>query len=250
MRKLPLLQNYLIINKSMKFVVDPQLFTKFPGLTVGVLVVTSLDNTGKSEEVSALIQKEEERIRKDFSLLTLPEHPTIEAWQKAYQTFGAKPKEHRSSVENLYRLVLQEVNLRHINMLVDIYNVISLKYMLPVGGEDLDKVKGDVALTFAGPQEPPLLLLGDKEPGPPHEGEVMYKDDISAICRRFNWREANRTKLTPQTTRAMLVIELLPPREPQEVGHALKELEVMVKNYCGGTSTSGILNATNNEFHI
>ena len=48
------------------------------------------------------------------------------------------------------------------------------KRTTPVGGEDLDKVKGDVILTFAGANEPPVVLLGDKESRPPHEGEIIY----------------------------------------------------------------------------
>ena len=37
-------------------------------------------------------------------------------------------------------MILSETELRHINKLVDIYNFISLKHMLPVGGEDTDKI--------------------------------------------------------------------------------------------------------------
>ena len=42
-------------------------------------------------------------------------------------------------------------------------NFISLKYMAPVGGEDMDKIQGDVTLTFAESNESAVLLLGDKE---------------------------------------------------------------------------------------
>jgi len=226
----------------MKFTINPHIFETFPGLTVGVVVASNLTNKGESQEINELIRHEEERIKNSFSLETLSQQPAIEAWRKAYQAFGAKPKDHRSSVENLYRLVLQGASLRHINMLVDIYNVTSLTYMLPVGGEDLDTMKGDIQLTLASANETPITLLGDKEQRAPHKGEVIYKDEISTICRRWNWREADRTKLTEQTTHAILVIEGLPPTTQETIEVATHALANHITRYCKGEVVSHILN--------
>lgn len=68
------------------------------------------------------------------------EHPHIAPWREEYRQFGAKPKKYRSSIENLIRRISKGEEIRHINKLVDIYNIISLKYVIPVGGEDLDKM--------------------------------------------------------------------------------------------------------------
>ena len=122
--------------------------------------------------------------------------------------------------------------------------------MLPVGGEDLNKIQGDIALTVAGPSESPVLLLGDKEPRPPHEGEVIYKDDISAICRRWIWREADRTKLTPGTKNCILVIEGLPPISYKEVETATKELAESVQKFCGGKIVYDVLNVNSPTIEI
>ena len=153
-------------------------------------------------------------------------------------------------MEILYGLVLNGISLRHINNLVDIYNFASLKYMLPIGGEDTDKIQGNVFLTFAVENEPSVLLLGDKEPRPPHLGEVIYKDDISAICRRWNWREADRTKFTEETKNCILVIEGLPPVTKEEIETATKELKVMVEKYCGGTLIHSVLDKGNSGIEI
>lgn len=234
----------------MKFSINEKMFEVFPGLVLGVIAARSVNNEGASEDIERMIRKEEERIRSEHSLDTLAKHPNIEVWRNAYKTFGAKPKEHRSSVENLYKLVLEGVNLRHINTLVDIYNFISLKNMLPAGGEDLDKIKGDILLTLAEANEPAVMLLGDKEARPPHEGEVMYKDDISAICRRWNWREAERTKLMEHTKNAILVIEALPPVTKEEVESATKELKELIEKFCGGEIDYSVLEKENAKMEI
>jgi DNA/RNA-binding domain of Phe-tRNA-synthetase-like protein len=231
----------------MKFSIDQKIFEKFSGLTVGAVVVRGVNNAGEKAEVMNLLREEEQTVRERVKREELGTHPKVVAWREAYRAFGAKPKEHLSSVENLYRRVLDGVDLRHINTLVDVYNYISLKYMLPVGGEDLEKVQGDIRLAFAGSNEPPVLLLGDKELKTPKEGEVIYRDDAGAVCRRFNWREADRTKLTEETTQAVLVIEGLPPTTKSEVEKALSELENFVQRYCGGESAVYILDQGNHE---
>lgn len=218
----------------MNFKIDRKIFERFPGLTIGFVICKDLDNSGNPEEIQKKIRNQENNIREKYSAETLSQTPKIDVWRKAYSSFGAKPKENKSSVENLYRLILRGINLRHINKLVDVYNLISLKHMVPIGGEDIDKIQGDVILTFAESNEPAVLLLGDKEPKPPRAGEVIYKDNISAICRRWNWREADRTKFTEDTKNCFLVIEGLPPATKQEIENAAKELKNLVQKFCNG----------------
>ena len=143
--------------------------------------------------------------------------------------------------------VLKCEERRSINALVDIYNIISLRHMLPLGGEDLDKVSGNVTLCLAEANEAPVTLLGDKEARPPHAGEVIYKDNVSAICRRFNWHEADRAKLEKETKNALLVIEGLPPATKADVAKATEELKALVEKYCGGSVSTFLLGGAKRE---
>jgi len=232
----------------MKFQINQKIFEKFPTLEIGIIICKNIDNKGTQEEVQKELRVQEKNILEKYNTETLSQLPKIDIWRKAYSEFGAKPKDNKSSVESLHRLVLQGVNLRHINKLVDIYNLISLKHMLPVGGEDLDKIEGNVSLTFAEQNEPAVLLLGDKEPRPPHEGEVIYKDNISAICRRWNWRECDRTKFTEETKNCFLIIEGLSPVTKEEIETATKELEDLIQKFCGGEVSYGILDRSCSHF--
>ena len=234
----------------MKFRINSKIFEKFQGLFIGIIIAKDINNKGIIDEIQNKTREQEKDIRAKYNTETLLENPKIEAWRKVYSAFGAKPKEHKSSVESLYRLVLNSNNLRHINNFVDIYNFISLKYTLPVGGEDIDKIKSDIVLTFAGANEAPVLLLGDKEPRAPHEGEVIYKDDISTICRRFNWREADRTKLTEETKNGILVLEGISPVTKEEVENATRELKELIQEFCGGNITYYILDENKLELEI
>jgi DNA/RNA-binding domain of Phe-tRNA-synthetase-like protein len=119
---------------------------------------------------------------------------------------------------------------------------------VPAGGEDLDAIDGDVALTLAAENETPVRLLGEPEARPPHAGEVIYRDREGAICRRWNWKEADRTKLTERTRNAILVVEGLPPVTREDVAEAVEELARRVRERCRATVVTAILDRNHPEF--
>jgi len=236
----------------MKFKIEKEILEKFSGVTVGVLIAKEIDNTGPTpEEIQEEKRALQVKIRAQYpNTETLSQHPKIDVWRKAYSLFGGEPKKNKSSIENLYRKISNGKSIGQINKIVDIYNVISLKYMLPIGGEDLDKMQGDLLLTYAQENEVPILLLGEKEARVPKKGEVIYKDALGTVCRRWNWKEAERTKLTETTKNIILVIESLSPIDPQETQQALQELKEKIEKYGGGKTTLKMLNATEPEIEF
>ncbi len=189
----------------MQFSIQAELFQKFPGLQIGVVVARGIDNT-KDTDLSTQLGQEVTRIRTSLTLDALPTQPKIACWKAAYAAFGGEPKKNRSSVENLYKMILEGRELSSINPLVDAYNVVSLKHMLPVGGEDLDAMQGNLQLRYASANETPIVLLGEKDARAPKTGEVIYSDDNGAFCRRWNWfglRSGSRSHMS-RTCRSRL----------------------------------------------
>lgn len=234
----------------MNLIIDQQIFEQFPNTLLGVIVLHNIDNKGNNPEIEQLLRNAEKKAIENLGNTLIIEHPQIAPWREAYRKFGAKPKDYPSSIENLLRRVSKGEAVRHINKLVDIYNVISLRYLVPVGGEDLSKIKGDVTLTVAGENETPVILLGEKEAKPPYPKEVIYKDDIGTICRRWNWKEADRTKMTEDTKDTFMVIEGIPPVDRELVQKAVTDLAELVKKYCGGDISTTILDSENNKVKL
>jgi lysyl-tRNA synthetase class 2 len=233
----------------MKLKVYSQIFKTFPGLNLGVVIARKIDNTGSADEIIGLIRKREKEIRENYNTETLSQEPKIESWRKAYSAFGAKPKKYKSSVESLYRMILKGVDLRPINKIVDIYNYISIKHMVPAGGDDAAKVDGDVVLRFARGDEP-FTALNSEERETVKEGEVVYSDEKEVLCRRWNWRECDKTKMTEDTREVVLVVERLPPVTKEVLNAALDDLSQMIDEYCGGEVETVVLDQNIRETEI
>lgn len=234
----------------MKLKINPQIFVQYPDVVLGVLSVHGLNNMENIPELQSQLRVAERTALATIGDESIVEHPHIVPWREAYRLFGAKPKKYPSSIENLIRRISSGEQIRHINTLVDIYNIISLAHILPVGGEDVDKMEGDLQLTIAGENEVPIKLLGEPEERPPYPNEVIYKDDIGTICRRWNWKEADRTKLTEETKNAVLVIEGLPPVGKEQVTIALDKLRELIEKFCGGEIRSFILDKSQTEVDL
>ena len=70
---------------------------------------------------------------------------------------------------------------------------------------------------------------------------MIYRDDVGVICRAWNWREADRTKLTETTRDVFLCIEALPELGVGRLSDACAELASVVTSMLGGEAQVHIL---------
>jgi DNA/RNA-binding domain of Phe-tRNA-synthetase-like protein len=206
---------------------------------IGIVVAEGIDNRRSSDEAAAKLAEAVHGAALAIGDVDLAAHPAVAPWREAYRRFGAKPSRYRSSIESLLRSA-RTGSVRSINPLVDCYNAVSLGHFLPCGGEDLDAIRGELRLTLARGDEP-FIPLGGSEEQPPAHGEVVYADSAGIVCRAWNWREADRSKLMPDTTRAVLVIEALPPRTAADLRAACAELASLATRLLGATCTVRVI---------
>lgn len=216
----------------MQLMVTDAFWSLFPEARIGLVLARGIDNTRSAAQAAAMLEAQVAATGAALAGAELAGHPAVAPWRAAYAQFGAKPSKYRSSIESMLRSA-QSGRLRPINPLVDIYNTVSLRHQLPCGGEDMAAIVGDVALTRAAGGEP-FRTIGAEADDPPPAGEVIYADGAGAICRCFNWREADRTKLTAATTDALLVVETLGSHGPGQLEAALAELAALIATHLGG----------------
>ena len=225
----------------MQLTVSEEIFEKFPDTRIGIVVATGMDNSGSDNSIKGMLESTQLETENRFEIEKLAEHPSVAVWRAVYSNFGSKPRDFRSSVEALIRSVLNGRGVRHINKLVDIYNYASLKHAIPVGGEDLDKTHGNLFLKFSEGTERFIPLGGGKEDNP-YKGEVIYCDEGgNVLCRRWNWRESDITKLTESTRNAIIVAEGFDTK----VDEAIEELSVMIRKFCNAQTKAFLINKNN-----
>ncbi len=231
----------------MKFTITDKIFERFPDTCIGVVVAQNINNTLSDFSTGDLLRHSEQQVRERFEGKILSEHLSIQAWRKAYKLFRAG--DYRCSAENLAKRVIKGGQLPTINNLVDLYNTVSLDYTLPVGGEDLGQVTGDILLTEASGNEQFITLLST-ENDPPDAGEIVYKDETTVLCRKWNWRESDITKLTPETKEAIFFIEGLESEERERVEGATGRLVDLLEKYCEAKAVSYLLDSQRSSIEL
>lgn len=203
--------------------VAPEITERHPDYVAAVLVAEGIPN-GPSDDVSrgALLDAAEHlRAR---GLTRAADHPHIASWRAAFSAFGAKPSKYPCSAEALAARVLRGDRLPEINRLVDIYNAVSVTHLVPLGGEDLDRLAGPLRLVVAAGDES-FQAAADGAPEPPGSGEIVWRDDLGVTCRRWNWRQGSRTRLEERSHRAFFVFDRLSGLTLAELDAAVSDLD-------------------------
>ena len=237
-----------------KFIAEESFWELFPDAAIGILVVRGMKsaNDVPAEDAAAIAQLlREANATADQHLTsnTISENEVVRVWREAFQKFKTK-KGARCSVENLLKRVLKGNPVGSITPSVDIYNAVSLKYALPVGGEDVDSFVGDfrLGLTEGGDA---FLPIGEDAEDPTLPGELCYRDDEGAVCRCWNWRDGQRSALKDDSANAILVMECVDPTRRADLEAALDEFAQLMERYLGATiETRAIADRANPEVII
>lgn len=229
--------------------IETPVLVKFPNIHIGVVVIEGIDNSGDHQDIDKLLEGVENFIKMDFVPEKLAKHDLISPWRTAYSEFGSKPSRFHSSVEALTRRILKGENVPRVNKLVDMYNFVSLKHMVPIGGYDLEKIDGNIMLTFAGGSEK-FVPLGTAKVENPDTMEVIYRDERKVLCRKWNYMDSESSKITEKTKDAVLIIDGLFPVRKDKVKEICEEIIELSAMFCRGKARYIILDKGNSETDI
>lgn len=206
-----------------RLLVEPcirRLVGSFQGL---VLYVEGLHNSASDAWSDGLLTEAERQVR---GLGFKPiDHPHMRAWAEVYRAFGAHPKRYRNGCLALAR----RERLPRINALVDAYNAVAVRHMLPVGGEDWDRLEGDLVRVRATGRE---FFVGSEVGAViehPEPGEPIWCDRAGVTTRRFNWRQALRTRIDKDTRAAFFVFDTVSPYGLEDARVAARSLRGLLE---------------------
>ena len=205
----------------MQFIVQPEVFVRFPGLMLAAAVAHGIDNTQQLPAVEREWGDAWQGAAAAAVYGNAQSHPRVRPWRQSFQAQGISGKEFPSSAEALLRRALKGGEPFHINPLVDLYNAISLRHFVPAGAFDLGEISGPLELRLTRPGDH-FLALDATEPLELPPGEVCYADGATILTRHFVWRQSRIAAITPDTKDVFLVSEIL-GEVGQEVAEAVRD---------------------------
>jgi DNA/RNA-binding domain of Phe-tRNA-synthetase-like protein len=230
--------------RRMYFSIQKELFDILPDLTIGMVVAMGVDNTHLSREINDLLTQGIEELRRNLTVDRVQEHPRIKPWRTTFSKIGISGSKFPSSIESMARRIFKGDPFPEINPLVDLYNSISLKYVVPMGGHDLDTLEGNIHLRFAEGWEP-FTPMGGGETVIVPKGELVYCDYREVLTRNWVWRQCEKDKATDKTKNVFIPIDVLGEVGKERADEIISELSIGIPKYLGGTIYSAILNKEN-----
>lgn len=217
----------------MKFTIDKKVLEKFPSLLVALPIITGFDNTKSAKEVLDFLRQTETKLRTEITPETFWKDSCVTAYLDCFKAFGSDPQKFVPAHVALAARVLEGKNLPDINPMVNLYNAMSLKYLTPIGGENLDSLYGNFILKFAQGGEQWIPIGGGKSKSA-IAGELVWGDDLDLSTRALNWRQCDRTKMTAETKNGYFIMDGFSEVNKDNIQKAADEFAEIATKLLGG----------------
>jgi DNA/RNA-binding domain of Phe-tRNA-synthetase-like protein len=227
------------------FQYDTGILTRYPTIVGGVIIAQGMTNGLTPKDLQAAFIDEQQATLQRIGDTPLSQIPSLAAWRAVFRSFGVDPTQYRSAAEALLRRLTKKGDIPGINLLVDLCNLVSIRYALPVAIFDTSTLNGAVTVHLADGSER-YTTLGQDELEQPEPGEVVFSDDTKlVIARRWCWRQSDQSAARQETTQALITVEAHHAQAKEDVDAALDDLLTLLSTYAGGNFISSRLDATN-----
>lgn len=216
------------------FQYHPDILAQFPAIRGGIALARSLVNAPTPDALAALYAAEQQAVLARIGDTPLAEIESLSAWRRAFSTFGVPPTKYRNAAEALLRRLTKHGDIPNVNMLVDIGNLLSIRYALPIAFVDRRHMTGTLTVQFADGDER-FTDLGQSEVTHPEPGEVIFADEQDLIfARRWCWRQSDHSASRLDTTETIVTIEGIHAGAERDVRAALDDLRALLTEFVPG----------------
>ncbi len=213
------------------FAYDDAVARRYPTIRAGVIHATGLANGPSPPGLLDEYRAEQRAVSERLKATAMADLPSIAAWRRAFTRFGAKPTQHRNAAEALLRRLAKHGDIPTINTLVDIGNLVSIRYAMPVAVFDQANIAGSTTVRFATGTEL-FTDLGSTDTVYPLPGEVIFADDNNVVsARRWCWRQSAQSVTSATTVDALIVVEGHHDTVGRDVESALADLTSLLASH-------------------
>lgn len=215
---------------------DPAILDRYPSIVGGVLHVVGVTNGPSPAALAEAFDAEQAAVLARLGSTPLSDVPSLAAWRRAFRAFGADPTGYRSAAEALLRRLTKQGSIPTISTLVDLGNLVSIRYALPVAVFDLASIRGGLTVGFATGDET-FTDLGSGSVETPVPGEVIFVDEGGHVAaRRWCWRQSAQSASGSGTTEILVTVEGHHHGARPDVVAAVRDLEGLLRAHAAPAS--------------
>jgi len=222
--------------------IEQRVFEDHPTFYRGIVVATDLHNRGHSEELEELLRNTVAALRE--RPVDLKTDRRIVAWDEAHRKFGSNPNKYPPAHFALVKRAQKEgTHVPFINKVVAIMNLNSIADVVPVGGDDLDRAGERLELRYATGSEVFVPLGNPETIEHPIPGEIIYTfgEPGEVMCRRWNWRNGHKTRITEETRIIVMNVDGLGEGSLERTLETRDRVAEMLETYCGAHVITALL---------
>lgn len=220
---------------------DAAVLERFPTIAGGVVHAVGVSNGPVPPELAEAFRAEQQRTLARIGDVPLAELPSLAAWRRVFSGFGVEPTRYRSAVEALLRRLAKQGEIPSVSPLVDLGNLVSIRYAVPVAVFDIAGITRAITVRLARGDEP-FTDLGSQVVESPASGEVVFVDEGGVVhARRWCWRQSAQSATTGDTTEILVTVEGHHPGARDDVRAALTDLERLLAEHAEAPSVSSAL---------
>ena len=232
----------------MKFSVTKKVFSKFPKAKFGAVLIEDIDNSQEAQEIEKLLDQEVDKVSKELEKANISDLPKVEKWQEIFDKLRLEGK-FIPSHQSLLERAKKDKSIPHINPLVDIYNIISLKHRIPIGGHDIAKV-GSIRVDETTGGET-FQTMNSKVEETVGKGEIAYLSNDKVLTRHFVWRQSETSKTDKNTKSIFIPIDDAPgDMSENDLKKIAFELIRTITKHLGGKAKFEIITTKNKDVNF
>jgi len=227
------------------------LLERFPTIVGGVVHARAVVNGSPPAELQQAFREEQLLALERIGDRPLAALPSVAAWRRAFSAFGVEPTRYRSAAEALLRRLTKQGEIPSLNVLVDLGNLVSIRYGLPVAVFDQHSVTGSTTVRLAEGDESFTDLGGDGSVGRPEPGEVIFVDEVGLVsARRWCWRQSAESAARADTTEILVTVEGHHESAAEDVAAAVEDLRELLDRHAGQPEVAAaVLTSGQSAFH-
>ncbi len=208
--------------------IDAGILSSCPDCRLGCLLIRDVKIVGSSPALSQEFLKLQSEVAKVYNMEELTKLPSILAVRAMYKKLDFDPSRYRPASEALVRRVLQHKSLYYVNSAVDASNYCSLKFLVPFGLYDWDKIEGPVVYRRA--HDGSYVNMGGNQVST--DGKPFLTDRLGVFGNPTS--DSRRTAVSLTTRNLLSVVYAGSGTEPGELSRILEFTGEILTRYNGG----------------